>query len=212
MGTPKRRLVTFGCSITYGHGLSDCITNNQEPGDVPSEFSWPAVLSQSLDLELVNQGECGASNHKILCNILQYNFKPDDIVVIMWTFPDRDLIYGKKNFFTGKQAVSSIGIWVDDELATNWKATHSAEDNSTKTWFHLHHSYLHLKLLNLKSYNFIVDYDMIKRYKPKFINVPLHNIKVSKLNVDFALDNMHPGPQTHKNIAEKIKDITLKCK
>ena len=57
----QRRLVTFGCSNTYGSFLpGEMITQAK-----PSKYAWPAVLSNKLGIECVNKGIGGASNKLI---------------------------------------------------------------------------------------------------------------------------------------------------
>ena len=43
------RLVAFGCSYTYGHGLPDCIMAKGRAGKRPSKFAWPYLLAKKLD-------------------------------------------------------------------------------------------------------------------------------------------------------------------
>jgi hypothetical protein len=71
----KRRLVTFGCSFTYGQGLPDCPTGVE----APSQYSWPYLLSSQLDRQLVNRGIPGASNLQILNEILNFEFEETDL-------------------------------------------------------------------------------------------------------------------------------------
>lgn len=72
------RLVVFGCSNTQGQGL-----------DNPQEEVWGAVLAKLLKKELVNNGKPGASNKYISHSVSKFTFKPDDLVIIAWTFLDR---------------------------------------------------------------------------------------------------------------------------
>ena len=41
------KLWAFGCSLTFGHGLSDCFDGPKTngAGPLPSIYSWPAVLA-----------------------------------------------------------------------------------------------------------------------------------------------------------------------
>jgi hypothetical protein len=82
---PTRRLVTFGDSFTYGHYLPDCDTQ-----------SWPALLAAKMDLEILNMADPGASNIEILTKILSFEFKENDLVVVGWTFIERDMIFKEK--------------------------------------------------------------------------------------------------------------------
>lgn len=71
------RLIGFGCSYTYGTGLKD--RNN----------SWPNQLATKWKLGAVNMGVGGASFKRIWWEIMQFNFRPEDTVAILWTHLDR---------------------------------------------------------------------------------------------------------------------------
>lgn len=43
------RLIAFGCSHTYGHGLPDCFIPPHRPGTDPSKLSWPYPLGELLN-------------------------------------------------------------------------------------------------------------------------------------------------------------------
>lgn len=89
------RLITLGCSHTYGEGVSN-----------PSRESWPAVLSKKLDMELINLGRPGASNRVIQHNVCNFSFVEDDTVIILWTYPDRYHFFIDEENDTGL-----INIW-----------------------------------------------------------------------------------------------------
>jgi len=67
-----KKIVTFGCSVTYGHGLPDCHIAPDMPGKSPSKLAWPSLVANQANVQLSNQGKCGASNLEILYNILKY--------------------------------------------------------------------------------------------------------------------------------------------
>jgi hypothetical protein len=202
-----QRIITFGCSMTYGHGLPDCHVPPNNPGSSPSQQGWPNILSKYYNIALDNRSVCGNSNLAILHDVLKYKFLKGDIAVIMWSFTGRDLIFDKKNLF-GKQKTIPVGIWQDTELANHWKAVHTDADVATRSWFYIHHATLFLKSVNVPVYNVPADYRFFKKYKPKFLNLEYHNIgKYATVPVDYALDNRHPGLKTQKLIADKIKKI-----
>ena len=79
------RLVTFGCSHTYGIGLQD-----------PSKEAWPNVLGKLLEKEkTVNKGNPGASIKEIAHTAFNFKFLPTDTVVVLWTHLNRYCITGK---------------------------------------------------------------------------------------------------------------------
>ena len=102
MDWSKYKLIVFGCSFVYGHGLPDCLAaDGQSQGPKPSKLAWPSHLFAKQGFKsLDNQGICGASNKQITRAILNYNFNEPCVVVIQWsrfvrkTFfktPDEDL-------------------------------------------------------------------------------------------------------------------------
>lgn len=202
-----QRLVTFGCSVTYGHGLPDCHIPHNIPGMLPSLYAWPKLIADHFKIPVSNQGVCGNSNLAILQDILKFKFLKDDIVVIMWSFVGRDLIFGKKSFFVNQEQIP-VGIWQDTELAKSWIATHSNADIATRTWFYIHHATCYFKLLGVPVYNVFAGYRELKKYKPKYLNLEFYNTKTQAMTpIDRALDNLHPGIKTHEAIAKEIIDI-----
>ena len=79
-----RRLVTFGCSFTYGSALAD--TYEFTPG--PSIYAWPNIFAKELNLECVNKVIPGASNKEILHYIQNFEFRSNDTVCVLWTYPN----------------------------------------------------------------------------------------------------------------------------
>jgi hypothetical protein len=177
------------------------------PKNKPSKQGWPNMLANYLNVPLVNQSKCGNSNLAILYDILTYKFSAGDTVVVMWSFNGRDLIFGEKNLL-GIQKNIPVGIWQDTELANTWKATHSEADVATRAWFYIHHATLFLNSINVPIYNVFANYRELKKYKPTFFKLPVHNIGIhSSSPIDLALDNRHPGLKTHKLIADRIQEI-----
>lgn len=201
-----QRIITFGCSMTYGHGLSDCFVPPDFPGPKPSTLAWPSLVAAHFNIPLLNQSACGNSNLAILHDILKFKFKEGDVAIVMWSFVGRDLLFGKKNLL-GRQELIPIGYWQDTELSNSWVATHSPEDIATRTWLYLHHATLYLNALGIPIYNVFAGYDEVKRYKPKFLDLKYYKITQGMHPKDRALDNLHPGPKTHSLIAKDIIKI-----
>lgn len=72
MQKTARKLITHGCSFTYGYELPD-----------PS-LSWPFVLAKKLDMECTNLGVPGYSNDEILEDLLKADLS-DSLVIVCWT-------------------------------------------------------------------------------------------------------------------------------
>jgi hypothetical protein len=62
MGWKDYKLVTFGCSFTYGHGLADCMAEDGSNGPTASEQAWPSVLGKLTGMKVDNVSEPGSSN------------------------------------------------------------------------------------------------------------------------------------------------------
>lgn len=190
MDNSIKRIVSFGCSATSGQGLE---TDN---------LSWPSILGNKLNLEVDNRGIPGASNTEILYNILNYNFFETDLVVNLWTFPIRDIIFNKNGF-------RQIGAWDNDDLIKNYFLVHSEYDIAVHSWYSIHHATLYLDKLNLRFLNALNDYNELIKYKPLYIDVPVCDIRIEKLKIDKASDDFHPGIKSHINIANAILDYLI---
>lgn len=195
----KLRLVTFGCSFTYGDSLNN-----------PNRESWPVLLSKMIGKKSVNKAIPGASNLEILNSILSFKFRATDSVIIGWTYCNRDII------FNGILPNTKIGPWLDQEIFENWVKVHTAYDSRVRSGIYIHHANSYLKSLGIKTLNtwappvillnYFTDSFSKDRNLPKLIG----NIKLHKgiLNMDdYANDNQHPGPISHRNAAEKFLKI-----
>ena len=60
------KLITFGCSNTFGVGLPDCWPNTE----FPSKLGWAQQLANGVSLPLTNLSRPGASNLGILNDII----------------------------------------------------------------------------------------------------------------------------------------------
>lgn len=192
------RLIAFGCSITYGAGLPDCIVDDGYPGPEPSVYAWPSCLGSLLGKDVINNSAPGSSNLQILNSILNFKFSKDDQVVIMWSYIDRDMIFTN-------DGVRPLGAWQTDSLSKHWLALHNPTDKAIRTWYNIHHASLYLKNLGLEYHNFIVYLEPIIKFKPDWFDDVIHDIDVQRIKtIDLAGDNMHPGVNAHKEIARCI--------
>lgn len=185
------KLITFGCSITYGY----CLINVLD--------AWPYQVGKMFNLPVKNEGVPGASNLQILHNILNFKFDPQDTVIVMWSNPDRDFIYNEDG------TASPVGSWAIDSLSKNWILTHNERDTAIRSWYYMHHAKLYFESLKLKYKFYCIDYEYMKTFKPSFLDVYVGSIDVNTLRkCDYATDNSHPGPKGHLAIANEIfKDM-----
>jgi hypothetical protein len=107
-------LHTFGCSITQGFALPDVVKpilgsdghplTNQEIDQqgikfdwtdihilAPSDYAWPQVLADQLNMPLVNHARRGACFQQIArqCLVAADTIQPGDTVIVMWTYLSR---------------------------------------------------------------------------------------------------------------------------
>lgn len=206
------RLVTFGCSHTYGHGLEDCIIEGNRPGPLPSKFAWPNHLGNMLGLETINMARPGASNLEILCNILKFDFQDTDIVVILWTDHARDLVFIP--YPTGPNGLGfmPIGTWMTLEDngvdVESWLKVHNDYDLYVRSLMNIHHAESYLENKKIKNKSFSINQKNLSHTFPDFLKINnLSNAELWDLmffQYDKALDGGHPGPIAQQKLAEEI--------
>ena len=182
------RLVAFGCSQTYGHGLPDCINPN-ETDCLPSAFAWPALLNGE------NLAEPGGSNKLAVYRALNYSWQPNDIAVFAWTYHNRSCIIGKNP--------RNLGTWPSvDPVVKSWRHFVAVTNDPQNFYWdtRLYVDYIKLKL-PVRSLHFTVDTGMqeFEWDGPCF----------DTLKVDTADDNLHYGIKTHRAIADLVDQAIL---
>ena len=190
------QLVTFGCSLTFGMNLADNYPNNE----VPSKFSWPANLAKLLDAPIENKALLGASNKEILYTLLNYNFKNDDIVFVLWSHHDRHCIITEDNV-----EPISISHKKTKRYSCFFKQLWNLYDRKIENYFYYNFAHLYLQEKNIKH--------VFLAHERPYIDLTLEWNSVNFLNVfltdirnryPFAKDNSHPGIEAHKLFAEVI--------
>jgi hypothetical protein len=196
------RLVAFGCSITYGHGLPDCFTPPNHHGSVPSNLAWPTLLGNKLEVNtIVNNGNPGASNLEILWKILNYEFEDNDLCVVYWSFYDRlDLV--RLDLDSSKTHRLQLEDVDKDFLIKANYTTHLIIRN----FLIIHHAALSLEKKGVQY--FFLDRNSLsvgakfpEHLKPK--NYDNTQLDVN-FRIDLALDNLHPGIKSQEKIASYI--------
>ena len=181
------RLVAFGCSNTIGEA---CDTN------------WPTQLSELLDVKCINLGKSGSSNRELWWNIINYKYEPEDVVVVLWTFPNRDCIITNDN-------VEQLGDWHKNKTVARYMVeTYDDFDKIVES-----HTYIqHANTLIKNIYNFACDEVSLIPY-PRWQTIPLlGNLQPIYENGDRGTDNIHPGPTCHKQFANYMLDKIQKVK
>ena len=193
------RLITFGCSYTYGHGLEDCHIEPNKPGLVHSQKAWPSLLANMLNLELINCSNPGASNLHILWKLLNFDFNDEDLCIVMWTH------FGRLPFSNIKYDSSIVNWEFFSDSVIQRLPELEEESIVVKNYMCVNHGYLYLLSKKIK-HNFIIwPYDGV-RYANHFIKIPtmLQEINEGHCEIDKALDRAHPGPKSHMSIATKL--------
>lgn len=190
------RLVTFGCSLTFGMNLDD----NYPKNAFPSKFSWPVKLAKLLDIPITNKGILGASNKQILYTLLNYNFNADDIVFVLWSHYDRHCIIEENT-------VEPLGAWQKKNKSSRlfFKQLWNFYDRKIESYFYYNFAHLYLQQNNIKHVFLTPDKENIdlnlKWSSIKFLNAFFNRTREL---FPFANDNKHPGIEAHKNFAQII--------
>lgn len=185
------RIIAFGCSYTYGHGLPDCCDNSGQPGNQPSQFAFPALLAKKLNCECINLGKSGNSNKEIWNDVLNFQFKKNDISIITWTYYDRFCIIKPDK-------IQRISPWIKKERIF-YMNYNNRNDMVLDFYNRLNHIDLYLEKIGIKNLNYIIENNDIKTP-----NWNLTNIEGDFEMLDKAGDNCHPGVLSHENFATKI--------
>lgn len=205
------RLIAFGCSNTFGLSL-----DGTKITDSPAKRAWPALVGA------INYGVCGASNKQIMLNILEKNFKPKDIVVILWTYTKtRTLLYTeteKHQLLIHKHKMFHEHMDSQTKQAAEawykWNVLRSQRDAMIDEYTYIKTANLHLQQQNIKVINLHCD-DSYDQYTspgkiPTNLHTKLHNVENLLVKNDRADDGSHPGPNAHKLVSEFVwKQIKL---
>lgn len=191
------RLITFGCSHTRGEGVDD-----------PSTESWPAYLGESLDMEVVNKGVDGVSNKFIQHEVVNFKFQPDDIVAILWTYPDRTCVF-KSATECSATIVPKSSHPLTEHYYKHYHTSYNANFES-KVIIHQVNSFLHQKYLPV--YNLpinktlvnifeLIDFDYVNIFFSNFLNDPKyrkgHNNHAGHLANRFYAKEIYKHIYTH---------------
>lgn len=182
---PQRpTLWVFGCSHSYGTGL--------EPG----ELNFGQYISQQLDMPMKLVSLPGSSLEWSLRHLMCANFCPGDIVIWQITSPER----------------ISYGLPPTEIMLRDATQRHLIE---TFTDQHLEFSFLNsfnqgIRFLRSKQVKFVTT--AIMNYSPIFYPCLIEFTKypeycfVPRIFLDRGNDQEHPGPLSHKALAQHLLD------
>ena len=209
------RIVAAGCSMTYGHGLSDCFVPPGAPGTEPSKFAWPSVVASKLGYKCLNLSRPGGGNDNIVKELLQADLKSTDTVIVLWSFLTRTMEF--KADYT-----EHYGEW-DEDYMRNLFEYSNASDLEIKTLIKVHNFTKYLESLGVTiKYMFMNKLDLTPTESPYFnlTNKLWNSIKqydITPYTFDpvqtdldkgraggFALDKRHPGEKWHSMLGGYI--------
>ena len=197
-----KRLIVFGCSNTYGTGLSDCRDRNS-PASI---LGWPNELATMMGIStVINLGIGGASNKHISNSLLNKAgddfFNPDtDVVVFLWSYFNRHCIFQDnreiERYKKIKKWYSNYNTSVDQQLSNYTRISHTQH-------------YLNSK--GITNYNFTCETYEYTNIPTWFDSNTLKIVDVVTLGSQYgkADDNEHPGVIANMHTAKIMyKHIT----
>ncbi len=194
-----KRLITFGCSHTYGHGLDDCCLPNLHPGLDPSKFSWPAVLANQLGVDLVNLSIPGASNKLIWKTILDTEFLKNDVVITMWTYIERWAIFNDTT-----STIDIVPTYTSSSTNIYYRNLYSKYDSIIDFYNRCNFIQYYLNSKEIQNYHLVVNpIDFV----PEWNNVKIEFDAYKYKYWPKAKDNSHFGKEAHKDIADRVFEI-----
>lgn len=195
-----KRLITFGCSNTYGQGLSDCYNDITSP----SKLAWPQLLADKLDYECINLSIPSASNVLILHSISNFNFKKSDLIIVLWSYPNR---YTK--LLSETKYDNSIFPWKLDKISKFFfKNIYNDYDATIKSLCYI-----------IAAQQILINYDLeyyfcfCEHYEFKKVNSKLSSFikpvftetwNSHRHNYPKALDNSHAGLEAQQNYSNML--------
>ena len=201
------RLLTFGCSYTFGHGLPDVHQN--ENNSKPSIHAWPNLLANKLNYECYNYGKIGAGNYEILLSLLKTDFLPDDLVIVAFSYFMRydyfDIIDKQGNGLQLKYNTLEFKQLLLDRYTKNYPIK-----NYFDNWLAIQNCSLFLEAKKIKNLCFLIFPKGAIEPRPNFLHIPSLVDDCSFKEVDSAMDKIHPGMESHKLQAELIYNKIVK--
>lgn len=205
------RFVSFGCSITYGHGLSDCIADNRVwAGSEPSKLSWPNYLASHYGADLVNLSLPGASNYYILNRIQNFDWQEGDVALIGFTYFYRYTIFDE-NEPPYNVTPNDVNNYAKKHRTTAFYNLFDNHHLSLNDTMSLDSSFSFLNYKKIPSLIRITDIesqeiylDLTKIDDEQWIKM-ISKKPLNVYQIDDALDvGRHPGPLSQKSMADDL--------
>ena len=193
------RLIVFGCSYAYGFALSDC--NTETDSLKPSKFAWPVYIAKEFNRKLINKSQPASSNKRIWYTISKFKFKPDDMVIISWSYEHRNCIikspWNIKNLInTNEEDIDSLKYY---EHIYSW------HDSVTMSKLFVNDANRILNEKNILVYNLFLNFKKRILLDNQYNVVPLY-ITDYLNRYPKALDNAHLGLEGNQAFANDVID------
>jgi hypothetical protein len=201
--SPKMRIIAFGCSYTYGHGLSDCIVDSMYPGEVPSKHAFPNLLAVRLGIQCCNFSKPGGSIKFMWHQAMNiYEPRENDIVINMWTNPNRNCVLAEE-----LEKIKHLGSWQTDKPSKYfYKHLENDYDSACNAWIQINSVNNYLKDKVSLIINGFVNYKRaIQTINPKWNAIDC-DIEFQPIGNKHPLadDNNHWGPLAHAELSEEL--------
>jgi hypothetical protein len=179
-----KRLIVFGPSSSYGIGLND--VNNEV---------WGGVLSKKLNRYFINNSIPGASDKLISYKITHFEYQPDDIVMIMWAFPDRYSIIKSENTFENLMPSSN-----DDKSIFYYTKIHEDFDHKFMSRVYMNYALNFLKNKKIKAHSLFHGEFLNKSLDTNETLIPIYYDKYD-IGYPRASDDIHVGTEGNEKFA-----------
>jgi hypothetical protein len=168
-----KRVISFGDSFTWGTDLSDC---TQEYPNGYSKFTWPALIAKHHDIEYKSYALGGTSNQGILRWLLSTPLEITDLLIINWTWIDRNEYFDRQVVTTDKEQ--------------GWSYIRPTEKNTVANFYFKHlHSELNDKLRSLQTIVTAIHY--LNMIGVKYIMTSMDKLLVDKrYHSSVAINNL----------------------
>lgn len=202
------RLIAFGCSHTWGHGLSYEYNVQGCNSLPPHKDSWPFKLGVKLDKEVINAATTGDSTKGITHKIFNFKFQPDDIVVILWTHPGRHSII-KNIGSTTRDNYERINYYNVDRFENcklYYKHFYNEDDDNFNTLSYIQSANYTLSRKKIKVLNCFSEESSLKLIR-EYTDIPLIYDKPflkEYSRYGYGIENVHLGKTSHVKFAEDI--------
>lgn len=187
------KIMSIGCSLTEGVGVND-------------DETWPYQFTQLIpDSVNLNFGCGGRSNDYILrCLVTYYDLINPDLVLIMYTSPQRREIYTENGGIEPFIPTLSWGYMNETERGREIQNCLIELQNDNEDFINWYKNHITTKLfLESKNCNWLWNgsfgipkkYSEFNRFDGDYMNEPF---------LDLSVEGSHPGPTHNKSYVDKL--------